>query len=121
MMFALELQRRLAAAGSGLIATAAHPGWTATDLQRSDPMSNLFNPLLAMPVAKGALTTLRAATEPTLSGGSYSGPTGFAGMWGDSGEVSIPAKATDAAVAAKLWAKSEELTGVRYDFSALGG
>jgi hypothetical protein len=84
-------------------------------------MSNLFNPLLAMPVAKGALTTLRAATEPSVVGGSYSGPTGLAGMWGDSGEVSIPAKATDTAVAAKLWAKSEELTGVRYDFAALGG
>ena len=121
MMFALELQRRLAAAGSGLIATAAHPGWTATDLQRSDPMSNLFNPLLAMPVSKGALTTLRAATEPSVKGGSYSGPTGFAGMWGESGEVSIPSKATDADIASKLWAKSEELTGARYDFSAPGG
>lgn len=121
MMFALELQRRLAAAGSNLIATAAHPGWTATDLQRSDPMSNLFNPLLAMPVAKGALTTLRAATDPDAKGGSYWGPTGLAGMWGWTDQVSIPAKAADAGMAAKLWTKSEELTGVRYDFSALRG
>lgn len=121
MMFALELQRRLTRAESSLIATAAHPGWTATDLQRSDPMSNLLNPMLAMPVAKGALTTLRAATDPGATGGSYWGPTGFAGMWGWTGEVPIPAKATDAAMAAKLWERSEELTGVRFDFGALGG
>lgn len=121
MMFAVELQRRLAQAGSSLICTAAHPGWTATDLQRSDPMSNLLNPMLAMPVAKGALTTLRAATDPAATGGSYWGPTGFAGMWGWAGEVPIPAKATDERVAEQLWALSERLTGVRFDFGANRG
>ena len=120
MMFALELQRRLARAGSRLIATAAHPGWTATELQRSDPMSNLLNPV-AMTVEKGALTTLRAATDPTATGGSYWGPTGFIGMWGWTGEVPIPAKSADPEVAARLWELSEQLTGVRYDFASLAG
>src|SRR5207249_1956062 len=35
MLFTLELQRRLAAAGSDVRATAAHPGWTATDITRA--------------------------------------------------------------------------------------
>lgn len=121
MMFALELQRRLSRAGSRLVATAAHPGWTATDLQRSDPMSNLLNPMLAMPVAKGALTTLRAATDPAALGGSYWGPTGFIGMWGWAGEVPIPEKSADTEMAAKLWELSENLTGVRFDLASLPG
>ena len=44
MMFALELQRRLAARGSKVLVTAAHPGWTATDLQRTAPARALLQP-----------------------------------------------------------------------------
>ena len=33
LLFTLELQRRLEAAGSDVIATAAHPGYAATNLQ----------------------------------------------------------------------------------------
>ena len=48
MMFALELQRRLAAAGSTVTVTAAHPGWTATDLQRTARGARFFNPIFGM-------------------------------------------------------------------------
>ena len=43
-LFVRELQRRLRAAGSSVLVTAAHPGWTATDLQRSSGLASFFNP-----------------------------------------------------------------------------
>jgi NAD(P)-dependent dehydrogenase (short-subunit alcohol dehydrogenase family) len=117
-LFAAELQRRLSAAGAGLIATAAHPGWTATDLQRTAGAARLFNPLLAMKPADGALPTLRAATDPGAAGGSYWGPSRFFELSGPPAPARIPARARDEAVAARLWEVSEELTGVTFPFPA---
>ena len=37
LLFALELDRRLRAAGSAIKSLAAHPGWSATNLQSSGP------------------------------------------------------------------------------------
>ncbi len=114
MMFALELQRRLDAVGSRVRVTAAHPGWTATDLQRTAGVARLFNPLFAMKPAEGALPTLRAATDPAASGGSYWGPSGFLEMSGPPVPARIPGRARDAAVAARLFDESEKLTGVSF-------
>ncbi len=116
MMFALELSRRLAAAGSELRATAAHPGWTATDLQRNVGMARLFNPLFAMKPADGALPTLRAATDPSAESGSYWGPSRLFEINGPPARARIISAARDEAVAAKLWEASERLTGVSFSF-----
>ncbi|HRI51630.1 MAG TPA: oxidoreductase, partial [Pseudomonadota bacterium] len=75
LLFALELQRRLRAAGAAVLVTAAHPGWTATDLQRTAGAARFFNPYFAMKPADGALPTLRAATDPAASAGEYFGPS----------------------------------------------
>ena len=114
MLFALELQRRLAASDAQVRATAAHPGWTATDLQRTTGFVRLLNPLFAMKPADGALPTLRAATDPTAAGGSYWGPSGFFEVNGPPAPARIPAAAQDEAVAARLWEVSETLTGVTF-------
>ena len=114
MMFALELQRRLAAAGSQVRVTAAHPGWTATDLQRTMSIAQLFNPIFAMTPQDGALPTLRAATDPEAGGGTYWGPAGIFEMSGPPVPNKIPTRATDADVAARLFDRSEELTGVSF-------
>ncbi len=63
-LFALELHRRLSAAGSLVRVTAAHPGFTATDLQRTSPVARLFNPIFGMKTADGALPTLRQRPIP---------------------------------------------------------
>jgi NAD(P)-dependent dehydrogenase (short-subunit alcohol dehydrogenase family) len=118
MLFALELARRLAAAGSAVRATAAHPGWTATDLQRTSGITRLLNPLFAMKAADGALPTLRAATDPAAANGSYWGPSGLFEIRGAPALARISADARDTAVAARLWAASETLTGVAFP---LGG
>ena len=113
-MFALELHRRLSAAGADVRVTAAHPGWTGTDLQRNAGLVRFFNPLFAMSPADGALPTLRAATDPDAAGASYWGPSRFFEMSGPPAPARIPAHARDADVAARLWEASEALTGVSF-------
>jgi len=114
MMFALELQRRLAASGSSLTVTAAHPGWTATDLQRTAGVARFFNPLFAMKPADGALPTLRAATDPAATHGSYWGPAGLLGLSGPPAPAKGTKRAYDEAVAARLFDVSEQLSGVSF-------
>ena len=114
MLFALELQRRLAAAGSKVQVTAAHPGWTATDLQRTSALVRVLNPLFAMKPADGALPTLRAATDPQAPPASYWGPSHFMEMNGPPAPARVSPRARDEAVAAKLFDVSEALTGVSF-------
>ncbi len=114
LLFALELGRR--AGASDPIVTAAHPGWTATDLQRTAGIVRFFNPYLAMDAAHGALPTLRAATDPRAATGSHWGPSRFFEMNGPPEPAHLAVVGRDAATAARLWNLSEELTGLRYDF-----
>jgi NAD(P)-dependent dehydrogenase (short-subunit alcohol dehydrogenase family) len=112
MMFTLELQRRLAASGSGVLVTAAHPGWTATDLQRTAGSVRSLNPLFAMKPADGALPTLRAAVDPSAAPGSYWGPSGLFELWGRPSAGRISRRALVTADARRLFDVSEELTAV---------
>ncbi|HEU4407982.1 MAG TPA: oxidoreductase [Polyangiaceae bacterium] len=114
LLFTFELQRRLAAAGSRVLVTAAHPGWTATDLQRTAPVPRLLNPIFAMKPEGGALPTLRAAVDPAAEGGSYWGPSGLLELSGPPARARVNPKANDRAVAARLFDVSEALTGVSF-------
>ena len=119
LMFTYELQRRLAAKGAPTIAVAAHPGVSNTELMRHIPGSGLpgFAQLAGLvtnspPV--GALGTLRAATDPGVTGGQYYGPSGFRELVGHPVLVDSTKQSHDAATQQRLWAVSEELTGVKY-------
>ena len=118
LMLTYELQRRLAPHGT-TVAVAAHPGLSATELTRDTYAAlrlplDWFSSVLTQPAAMGALPTVRAATDPSVLGGQYYGP-------GNRGEVrgypkvvvSSPAS-YDLAVQRRLWAVSEELTGVTF-------
>jgi NAD(P)-dependent dehydrogenase (short-subunit alcohol dehydrogenase family) len=119
LLFTSELQRRLTAAGSPVLATAAHPGYAATNLQfhsqrRSmDLVSVIGNRLFAQDEAGGALPTLYAALAD-IPGDSFVGPGGFMEQRGAPKLVGRSAAAQDADVARRLWDVSEELTGVRF-------
>lgn len=112
MMFALELARRLSAARSDVRVTAAHPGWTATDLQRNAAGARFFNPIFAMKPESGALPTLRAATDPAAESGSYWGPASW--IVGPPVLARVTSRAHDTAAAARLWEVSEKLAGVSF-------
>ncbi len=112
LLFAHELQRRLK--GTHVIVAAAHPGWAGTNLQRNYALLRWLNPLLAQRPEKGALPTLYAATAPDVQGGDFIGPCGFMELGGGPIKVRSSNQSHDQAVADRLWAVSEELTGVVY-------
>ena len=114
LLFTRELQRRFEAAGASAMAVAAHPGWAATNLQVHAPLARLFNPLLAQRPPDGALPTLYAATADEVQGGGYYGPSRMFEMWGPPKPAGRSRRAKDDDVAARLFALSEELTGVRF-------
>ncbi len=119
LLFTSELQRRLQNAGSPVLATAAHPGYAATNLQfhsqrRSlDLISRIGNRFLAQDEDGGALPTLYAAVAD-VPGDSFAGPGGFMQQRGAPKLVDRSQAAKDAGVARHLWDVSEELTGVRF-------
>ena len=114
LLFTFEAARRLHAAGLSPLVVAAHPGWTRTNLQKHWGFADLLNPLLGMAPAKGALPTLRAATDPSVASGEYFGPRGPYQMWGYPRRVGATKAARNEADGAKLWELSELRTGVRY-------
>jgi NAD(P)-dependent dehydrogenase (short-subunit alcohol dehydrogenase family) len=118
LLFTYELQRKLTAAGNDTLATAAHPGWTETNLQQHSGLFQFLNRFLAQQQPMGALPTLMAATEPGVKGGEYFGPDGFMGMRGYPKKVQSNDRSHDEQVAAKLWEVSEELTGISYAWPA---
>jgi len=122
LLFTAELQRRLTAAGSPVIATAAHPGYAATNLQFHsgnrwmDALSAVGNRVIAQDADGGALPTLYAATAD-IPGNSYAGPAGFMETRGGAKPVGRSKAALDDDAARRLWQVSEELTGVRFPLS----
>lgn len=121
LMFALELNKRLRAAGRETISVAAHPGFSQSDLSRHLPwfirtMLSLVGPLLLQPAAAGALPTLSAALNRQLQGGETLGPSGRKETKGPPTIVRPNANALDESQRAKLWAISEELCGLKFEF-----
>ena len=121
LLFALELDRRLRAAGSPVKSVAAHPGYAATNLQHAGPplvdevLMAIPNRVIAQDDEMGALPTLYAATEPGLEGGTYAGPDGFLEQRGHPRPVAPSRAARDREVARRLWEVSEEMTGMRFE------
>jgi NAD(P)-dependent dehydrogenase (short-subunit alcohol dehydrogenase family) len=119
LLFTLELQQRLATAGSDVRAVAAHPGWAVTNLQShtgsaiQNGLLALGNRLWAQSDDMGALPTLYAATQD-IPGGSYVGPDGLAEQRGHPHLVGRSRAARDGEAARRLWSLSEELTGTRF-------
>jgi NAD(P)-dependent dehydrogenase (short-subunit alcohol dehydrogenase family) len=118
LLFMMELQRRLDAAGSPLRSVAAHPGYSATNLQFhtqsiQDQLMGVANKLIAQSAAMGALPTLYAATAD-VPGAAYIGPDGLFEQRGHPKLVDMSGAAKNADNARRLWELSEELTGVSF-------
>ncbi len=124
LLFAYELQRRLARKESTCISVACHPGIAHTELATKGPkmqgrkwlqkLSGRFTETLGQTAAEGALPTLYAAVQPGLSGGEYIGPAGIGEMKGPPKVTDSNDRSHDEQVAKRLWSMSEELTGVHY-------
>ncbi|MCC2033039.1 oxidoreductase [Microbacterium allomyrinae] len=119
LLFTAELQRRLIAAGSSVIATSAHPGWASTGFRITsgnrllDAVAAVGTPLLAHGPDGGALPTLLAGVGD-VPAGSFAGPSRFGGVRGPAAVGKPAARATDPDTAARLWDVSERLTQTRF-------
>ena len=120
LVFATELNRRLGAAP--LLSLAAHPGFAATHLQTTTSRQNRsagarlveLSRVAAQSSAEGALPLLYAATASDVKGGALYGPR-LLEYRGAPVRVRTNRKALDPEVGRRLWAASEQLTGVTYD------
>lgn len=125
VMFALELDQRLRAAGlpaARILSVAAHPGVANTNLFQAGEYGAVeklirrgFGVLIGTFLNSeyaGALPTLYAATASEAQTGGYYGPLGFQEMRGRVGTATIAPQARDAAAAVRLWSEWERLTGL---------
>lgn len=114
-LFFYELDKRLRAAGSPVMAVGCHPGVAATELGRHSGATafafRYFRWMLNTSEA-GAYPTLQAASDPAAQAGGYYGPQGFGEMRGTSGPAKRKASAIDPQLARRLWDVSIEKTGI---------
>ena len=126
LLFAYELQRRLADHAIDVRSVACHPGYADTDLQFRGPremgssvrmgVMKVANALFGQSARRGALPMLYAATAGDVTGGEYVGPDGLFSMRGAPEFQQSNAASNDEVDATRLWTVSEELTGVSYEF-----
>jgi NAD(P)-dependent dehydrogenase (short-subunit alcohol dehydrogenase family) len=126
VLFALELDRRLRGGGVSTRSLLAHPGFTNTDLQarsvretgggRSQRFFHLFVGRYGMSPAYGALSLLRAATDPDARGGTLYTPRWV--NWGPPVRRPLFARALDRGALRDLWAISEQETGINFPLPA---
>jgi len=115
LLFTYELDRQLKKHGLNVIATAAHPGVTNTNLFKTSGFDSITK-LITQRVELGALPILRAATEPNLKGAEYVGPKGIGGFRGYPVHVRSTPTSHNEVLAKALWAASEKLTKIAFYF-----
>ncbi|TLP45639.1 SDR family NAD(P)-dependent oxidoreductase [Cohaesibacter sp. CAU 1516] len=120
LMFAFELDRRLAAKGSPAIAVACHPGYSVTNLQTTGPsrlLAMLYSVIkhgLSQSAHFGARPTVLAAAGVEAKRGAYYGPTRRKELLGPVSDARVSSYALDQSVQNRLWQESEKLLGISF-------
>lgn len=126
LSFALELDRRVKEAGLGVVSVAAHPGYASTSLQKTGTSLgggvnalagtafHQVSRIIGQSAAMGAWPLLLAATDPTLTGGEYVGPSSLGQTRGRPRLVGMTRWARDEDLADNLWGASEAAAGVTF-------
>ena len=115
LLFLLELDRRLRAAGSPVTALGCHPGVASTELMRHAGPFRFAAPLVGLllnSAARGAWPALQAACAPDVQPGDYFGPQGLGEMRGQSGKARRNRIANNPELARKLWDVSARMSGI---------
>ena len=127
LSFALELDRRIKAAGLDAVSVAAHPGYALTNLQKTGlsigggvnalagSAFHQVSRIVSQSAEMGAWPLLLAATDPSLTGGEYIGPGSLAQTRGRPRRVGMTRWAKDEELADNLWAASEAAADLRFD------
>lgn len=121
LLFTYELDRLFKQHQIDCIATAAHPGYTATSLQSHYGffVRVILNFLFAQKVSIGALAILRAATQEDLKGSEFFGPNRWGEIKGHPVRLKSSDRSYDRPLARKLWEISEQLAQYKYGFHLL--
>ncbi|OBI39224.1 dehydrogenase [Mycobacterium sp. E1386] len=123
MLWGLELDRRLRAAGSPIVTQLTHPGWVASNLSQlgdspvmaaAHKVVKVVADRLANDIDEGAAPTLYCISEP-VPPGSYVGVTGRFGLRGGPVLIGRSPVACDYDTAARLVAFAEEQTGTKLE------
>lgn len=123
MLWGLELDRRLRAAGSPIVSHLTHPGWVASNLSHlsDSPLMSLSHKAvkivadrLANDIDEGAAPTLYCISEP-VPPGSYVGVSGRMGLRGGPVLIGRSVLACDYDAAARLVAFAERETGTKLE------
>jgi NAD(P)-dependent dehydrogenase (short-subunit alcohol dehydrogenase family) len=122
LLFAQELQRRLASSGSKVAVVGVHPGVAATELflrQMRDsgrgwivPVARPVMKVILQSAAAGAWPTLRALSDPSLEGGELIGPRSLGQSRGAPQLLRVFPQGADAAAASRLWELTEEVLSI---------
>lgn len=121
MLYALELDRRLKAAGSPVTSFACHPGYSSTSLQSTGPKGlwkgfyKISNRLAAQPAEKGAIPTVLCAAGEEAVPGAFYGSTKMGDTRGPVSDATVAEKALNEDDAKNLWQQSEALVGFSWD------
>jgi retinol dehydrogenase 12 len=108
ILFTYELARRLS--GTGVTCNCLHPGFVASNFTAGNGamgwMMRRFASLFAISVEEGAKTSIHLASSPDVEG--------ITGQYFAKAKPAESSKPThDEAAAGRLWALSEELTGLK--------
>lgn len=124
LLFMLELDRRVKAKGLDVESVGAHPGYAATNLTAAGPSlggnrlgsmgMHQITKIIAQPAAMGAWPLLMAATDESLTGGEYVGPSQLRQMRGAPKLVGMSRYARDGDLADMIWTASEHATGIDF-------
>jgi len=114
LYFTYELARKLRNEKSDIKVTAAHPGWTKTNLQKHSWYMRMLNPLFSQGPDQGVLPTLRAAFDPNANSGDYFGPSRFFEMHGSPILVKSNELSHSLEAAKKLWEVSAQMTNIKF-------
>lgn len=120
LMYAFELDRKLKSSSSKIQVVACHPGYSATNLQSTGPtgiakfLMKFSNKLLAQSAKDGAMPTVFSATGNIIAG-AYYGPQRMKEVKGEVGDANVAIQALDENASAKLWSKTEELVGQKFN------
>lgn len=123
--FTIELNRRLQACGSNLMALGAHPGFAATDVGKKNGAAvprtafgqwyqDTMQALVVGKVEDAAEHIVHAVVADDVCGGDYYGPNGLFEIKGKTRKARLNPLARDVEFGKQVWAMSESLTGVRF-------
>ena len=126
-LFALELDRRSRAQDWGVSSNISHPGIAPTSLLAARPELGRTRPTYGRGLIRGlsrlgvtgtaetaGMPAIVAAASADAQGGQFWSPAGFQRLTGAPALQKLYAPLTDRDSAARIWTKSEELTGVSF-------